>query len=145
MKSDAVSSMDVRQLAMVGTIQGEFMKKTWILRMPQVLSTWKFPPPNRRYNARFFYQGAYDFFLLLDSGKLVVVSGQKDSRPARLLLGKQKPQSRMHDLLTATTLQATKLDVVLSPMTPLLRITKHWKTAEISHRAPIGRSSRTRL
>jgi len=118
MKSDAVSYYATFDNYMVGTIQGEFIEKTLDLENaagPFNMEVFAGSPDDN--NARFFYQGAYDVLSpYIDSGKLVVVSGQKDFETCAITSWKtETAQSRMDDLLTANYATGTKLDVVLSP------------------------------
>lgn len=118
MKSDAVSYYATFDNYMVGTIQGEFIEKALDLKNgagPFNMEVFAGSPDDN--NARFFYQGAYDVLSpYIDSGKLVVVSGQKDFETCAITSWKtETAQSRMDDLLTANYASGTKLDVVLSP------------------------------
>src|SRR5665647_1291659 len=78
MNSDAVSYYATFDNYMVGTIQGEYIVK--VLDLENAAGPFNmeiFAGSADDNNARFFYQGAYDVLKpYIDSGKLVVVSGQ---------------------------------------------------------------------
>jgi len=68
-------------------------------------------------NAPFFFRGAMDTLKpYLDSGKLVIKSGEKDFNTVAILRwDPATAQKRMEDLLTKTYSASTKVDGVLSP------------------------------
>ena len=68
-------------------------------------------------NALFFYKGAFDVLKpYIDSGKLVVKSGQTDFAKVAINSWKSElAQARMDNLLTANYADGSKLDAVLSP------------------------------
>ena len=68
-------------------------------------------------NATFFFNGAMTVLQpLIDSGKLVVKSGQKDFKTVAILRWDPgTAQKRMEDILTKTYQGGTKVDGVLSP------------------------------
>ena len=118
METDAVSYYATFDNYMVGTIQGEFIESALDLKNaagPFNMEVFAGSPDDN--NARFFYQGAYDVLSpYIDSGKLVVVSGQKDFETCAIPAWEaETAQNRMDDLLTAHYATGTQLDVVLSP------------------------------
>ncbi|WP_432515272.1 multiple monosaccharide ABC transporter substrate-binding protein [Kineococcus sp. SYSU DK001] len=68
-------------------------------------------------NAQFFWDGAYDTLKpYIDSGKIVVKSGQTKIDQAAILRWQQETaQKRMEDLLTSAYNDGSKVDGVLSP------------------------------
>jgi len=116
MGTDAVSYYATFDNYMVGTIQGQYIETTFGLKDGKGPFNMEiFGGSADDNNARFFYQGAYDVLKpYIDSGKLVVVSGQVAFEKIATTAWKtENAQSRMDNLLTANYATGTKLDVVL--------------------------------
>ena len=102
----------------VGAIQADFIKTK--LDLDNTDKTFRMevfagsPDDN---NARFFYNGAWDALKpYVESGKLVVTSGQSDFETCAILgWGTPDAQKRMDDLLTKAYSDGTFPDLVLSP------------------------------
>ncbi len=117
MESDAVSYYATFDNYMVGTIQGEFIRDALDLEKedgPFNIELFTGAPDDN--NARFFFGGAIDILEpYIDSGKLVVVSGQKGfEEVATQNWSTEESQRRMENLITAYYADGTKLDAVLS-------------------------------
>jgi len=116
MNSDAVSYYATFDNYMVGTIQGQYIETTFGLKDGKGPFNMEiFGGSADDNNAKFFYNGAMDVLKpYIDSGKLVVVSGQvafeKVATPAWKT---ETAQARMDNLITANYATGTKLDVVL--------------------------------
>jgi len=118
MESDAVTCYATFDNYAVGKMQGEFIETTLGLKDgkgPFNMEMFAGSPDDN--NATLFFQGAIDVLQkYIDSGKLVVVSGQVDFATIAVMSWKtETAQKRMDDLLTAYYTDGTKLDVVLSP------------------------------
>ena len=116
MDTDAVSYYATFDNYMVGTIQGQYIETTFGLKDGKGPFNMEiFGGSADDNNARFFYQGAYDVLKpYIDSGKLVVVSGQVEFEKIATPSWKtENAQSRMDNLITANYATGTKLDVVL--------------------------------
>ena len=117
MDTDAVSYYATFDNYMVGTIQGEYIVNQLDLKNaagPFNIELFTGSPDDN--NARFFFGGAMDILTpYIDSGKLVVVSGQKAfEEVATLNWSTEEAQKRMENLITSNYAKGTKLDVVLS-------------------------------
>ncbi|NLL73846.1 MAG: sugar ABC transporter substrate-binding protein [Clostridiales bacterium] len=117
METDAVSYYATFDNYMVGTIQGEYIVDALDLKNqagPFNIELFTGSPDDN--NARYFFGGAMDVLNpYIDSGKLVVVSGQKAfEEVATLNWSTEAAQSRMENLITAYYADGTKLDAVLS-------------------------------
>jgi putative multiple sugar transport system substrate-binding protein len=117
MDSDAVSYYATFDNYMVGTIQGEFIRDQLDLdnaEGPFNIELFTGSPDDN--NARFFFGGAIDTLNpYIDSGKLVVVSGQKEfEEVATLNWSTEEAQKRMENVVTAYYADGTTLDAVLS-------------------------------
>lgn len=117
MDTDAVSYYATFDNYMVGTIQGQYIVDRLDLDNvagPFNIELFTGSPDDN--NARYFFGGAIDILNpYIDSGKLVVVSGQKEfEEVATLNWSTEEAQKRMENLLTAYYADGTKLDVVLS-------------------------------
>lgn len=117
METDAVSYYATFDNYMVGTIQGEYIVEALDLENqagPFNIELFTGSPDDN--NARYFFGGAMDILNpYIDSGKLVVVSGQKAfEEVATLNWSTEAAQSRMENLITAYYADGTKLDAVLS-------------------------------
>jgi len=117
MESDAVSYYATFDNYMVGTIQGQYIVDTLDLNNnagPFNLEIFTGSPDDN--NARYFYGGAMDVLNpYIDSGKLVVVSGQKSfEEVATPNWSTEEAQKRMENLITAYYADGKKVDVVLS-------------------------------
>ncbi len=117
MDTDAVSYYATFDNYMVGTIQGQYIVDKLDLNNaagPFNIELFTGSPDDN--NARFFFGGAMDILTpFIDSGKLVVVSGQKEfEEVATLNWSTEEAQKRMENLITANYADGTKLDVVLS-------------------------------
>ena len=116
MNSDAVSYYATFDNYMVGTKQGEYIKEQLDLdnaEGPFNLEIFTGDPGDN--NARFFYGGAIDVLKpYIDSGKLVVKSGQVDfDNVATANWSTENAQSRMDAIISANYADGTKLDAVL--------------------------------
>lgn len=117
MDTDAVSYYATFDNYMVGTIQGQYIVDKLDLTNaagPFNIELFTGSPDDN--NARFFFGGAMDILTpYIDSGKLVVKSGQKAfEEVATLNWSTEEAQKRMENLITANYADGTKLDVVLS-------------------------------
>ena len=117
MESDAVSYYATFDNYMVGTIQGEFIRDALDLENaegPFNIELFTGSPDDN--NARYFFGGAIDVLQpYIDSGKLVVVSGQEAfEEVATLNWSTEEAQKRMENIITAYYADGTKLDAVLS-------------------------------
>lgn len=102
----------------VGVIQGEYIEKALGLKEgkgPYNMEMFAGSPDDN--NATYFNKGEMSVLQpYIDSGKLVVKSGQKDFNKIAIPAWKSETaQARMDNLLTANYADGTKLDVVLSP------------------------------
>ena len=103
---------------MVGTIQGNYIKERFQLDSTDKNYTIELfggsPDDN---NAYYFFGGAWDVLKpYIDSGKLVVKSGQTDFETIAILgWGSDDAQARMDNLLTAYYSDGVAPDIVLSP------------------------------
>lgn len=118
MNSDAVTCYATFDNYAVGKMQGEFIETTLGLKDgkgPFNMEMFAGSPDDN--NATLFFQGAIDVLQkYIDSGKLVVVSGQTDFATIAIMSWKtETAQARMDDLLTKNYADGKKLDVVLSP------------------------------
>ncbi len=116
MNSDAVSYYATFDNYMVGTKQGEYIKQQLDLDNaagPFNLEIFTGDPGDN--NARFFYGGAIDVLKpYIDSGKLVVKSGQVDfDNVATANWSTENAQSRMDAIISANYADGTKIDAVL--------------------------------
>ena len=116
MNSDAVTYYATFDNYMVGTKQGEYIVEALDLENaegPFNLEIFTGDPGDN--NARFFYGGAMDVLNpYIESGKLVVKSGQKDFETvATANWDSATAQSRMENILASYYADGTKLDVVL--------------------------------
>lgn len=117
MDTDAVSYYATFDNYMVGTIQGQYIVDQLDLENqagPFNIELFTGSPDDN--NARFFFGGAMDILKpYIESGKLKVVSGQKEfEEVATLNWSTEEAQKRMENLITAYYADGTKLDVVLS-------------------------------
>jgi putative multiple sugar transport system substrate-binding protein len=117
MDTDAVSYYATFDNYMVGTIQGQYIVDKLDLNNaagPFNIELFTGSPDDN--NARFFFGGAMDILTpFIESGKLVVKSGQKEfEEVATLNWSTEEAQKRMENLITANYADGTKLDVVLS-------------------------------
>jgi putative multiple sugar transport system substrate-binding protein len=117
MKTDAVSYYATFDNYMVGAIQGQYIADQLDLenaKGPFNIEIFTGAPDDN--NTHFFYGGAMDILNpYIESGKLVVVSGQKKfEEVATLKWSTEEAQKRMENLLTAYYADGTKLDAVLS-------------------------------
>ncbi|MDF2541751.1 MAG: chvE [Herbinix sp.] len=117
MDTDAVSYYATFDNYMVGTIQGQYIVDQLDLDNqagPFNIELFTGSPDDN--NARYFFGGAMDVLNpYIESGKLVVVSGQKEfEEVATLNWSTEEAQKRMENLITANYANGTKLDVVLS-------------------------------
>lgn len=117
MDTDAVSYYATFDNYMVGTIQGQYIVDKLDLENsagPFNIELFTGSPDDN--NARFFFGGAMDILNpYIESGKLVVVSGQKAfEEVATLNWSTEEAQKRMENIITANYAGGTKLDVVLS-------------------------------
>ncbi len=102
----------------VGVIQGQYIEEKLGLKEgkgPFNLEVFGGSPDDN--NATFFYNGAISILKpYIDSGKLVVPSGQTDFTTVAIQgWDSAKAQARMDTLITAKYANGEKLDVVLSP------------------------------
>jgi len=118
MDTDAVSYYATFDNYMVGTIQGQYIETALGLKDgkgPFNMEIFGGSPYDN--NARFFYQGAIDVLKpYIDSGKLVVVSGQVDFEKIAIdTWSAETAQARIDNLITANynIATGTKFDVVL--------------------------------
>lgn len=116
MNSDAVSYYATFDNYMVGTKQGEYIEKALDLKNaagPFNMEVFTGDPGDN--NAKFFYNGAMDVLKpYIDSGKLVVKSGQVDfATVATANWATETAQSRMENIISSYYADGTKLDAVL--------------------------------
>ena len=116
MNSDAVSYYATFDNYKVGTVQGEYIVKALDLEKaagPFNLEIFAGDPGDN--NANYFYNGAMDVLKpYIESGKLVVKSGQQDFETvATAEWSTQNAQSRMENIISSYYADGTKLDVVL--------------------------------
>lgn len=102
----------------VGVIQGQYIEQKLGLKDgkgPFNIELFGGSPDDN--NATFFYNGAMSILTpYIESGKLVVQSGQKDfTKIAIQGWDSAKAQSRMDNLITSNYSKGKKLDVILSP------------------------------
>ncbi|HEX2925650.1 MAG TPA: multiple monosaccharide ABC transporter substrate-binding protein [Ruminiclostridium sp.] len=102
----------------VGVIQGQYIESKLGLKNgkgPFNVELFAGSPDDN--NANYFFNGAYSVLKpYIDSGKLVVTSGQKDfAKIAIQGWDSAKAQARMDNLITANYAGGKKLDAVLSP------------------------------
>ena len=114
--TDACSYYATFDNYMVGTIQGQYVIDTLKLDTAAGPFNMEFfggaPDDN---NALYFYQGEYDILKpYIDSGKLVVVSGQVDFNTVSTVSWKtENAEVRMDNLLASYYTGGTRLDVVV--------------------------------
>lgn len=116
MNSDAVTYYATFDNYMVGTKQGEYIKEALDLDNaagPFNIELVTGDPGDN--NARFFFGGAMDVLQpYIDSGKLVVKSGQTDFETvATAAWATEAAQSRMDTIISANYADGTQLDAVL--------------------------------
>lgn len=116
MDSDAVSYYATFDNYMVGTKQGEYIKDALDLDNaagPFNMEIFTGDPGDN--NANYFYGGAMDVLQpYIDSGKLVVTSGQVDfATVATANWSTEEAQKRMENILSSYYADGTQLDVVL--------------------------------
>jgi len=116
MNSDAVSYYATFDNYMVGTKQGEYIKEQLDLdnaEGPFNIELVTGDPGDN--NARFFFGGAMDVLQpYIDSGKLVVKSGQTDfATVATANWSTENAQTRMDAIISANYADGTQLDAVL--------------------------------
>ena len=117
METDAISYYATFDNYKVGEFQGQYIVDQ--LDLENVEGSFNIelftgsPDDN---NARYFFGGAMDILNpYIDSGKLIVVSGQKSfEEVATLNWSTEEAQKRMENLITAYYADGTELDVVLS-------------------------------
>lgn len=117
MGTDAVSYYATFDNEKVGTIQGQYIVDTLNLEKEAgPFNIELFAGSADDNNARFFFKGAMDVLNpYIESGKLVVVSGQKDfEKVATPGWSTEEAQKRMENLITANYSAGTKVDVVYS-------------------------------
>ena len=117
METDSVSYYATFDNYMVGTIQGEFIKNALDLdNAAGPFNIELFTGSSDDNNARFFFGGAIDILQpFIDSGKLVVVSGQtKFEEVATPNWSTEESQKRMENIIAANYASGQKLDAVLS-------------------------------
>lgn len=117
MATDAVSYYATFDNYMVGTIQGEFLRDALDLNnVSGPFNIELFTGSSDDNNARFFFGGAIDVLQpFIDSGKLVVVSGQtKFEEVATPNWSTEESQKRMENIIAANYASGAKLDAVLS-------------------------------
>ena len=119
MDTDAVSYYATFDNYMVGTIQGQYIVDKLDLNNaagPFNIELFTGSPDDN--NARFFFGGAMDILTpFIDSGKLVVISGQKEfEEVATLNWSTEEAQKRMENLISSNGYgpNGTKLDAVYS-------------------------------
>ena len=116
MNSDAVSYYATFDNYMVGTKQGEYIEQQLDLKNaagPFNIELVTGDPGDN--NARFFFGGAMDVLQqYIDSGKLIVKSGQTDfATVATANWSTETAQARMDAIISANYADGTKLDAVL--------------------------------
>ena len=116
MNSDAVSYYATFDNYKVGTVQGQYIVDALDLDNqagPFNLEIFTGDPGDN--NANFFYSGAMDVLTpYIESGKLVVKSGQQDfATVATEKWSTETAQSRMENIISSYYSDGTKLDVVL--------------------------------
>ncbi len=117
MDTDAISYYATFDNYKVGTIQGEYIVNALDLEnQAGPFNIELFTGSQDDNNARYFFGGAMDILNpYIDSGKLVVLSGQKKfEEVATPNWSTEEAQKRMENLLTAYYSGDTKLDVALS-------------------------------
>ena len=117
METDSVSYYATFDNYMVGTIQGEFIKNALDLdKAAGPFNIELFTGSSDDNNARFFFGGAIDVLQpFIDSGRLVVVSGQtKFEEVATPNWSTEESQKRMENIIAANYASGQKLDAVLS-------------------------------
>ncbi|HHX60230.1 MAG TPA: sugar ABC transporter substrate-binding protein [Epulopiscium sp.] len=117
METDAVSYYATFDNYMVGTIQGEFLRDALDLNNAAgPFNIELFTGSSDDNNARFFFGGAIDVLQpFIDSGKLVVLSGQtKFEEVATPNWSTEESQKRMENIIAANYAGGEKLDAVLS-------------------------------
>ncbi len=117
METDAVSYYATFDNYMVGTIQGEFLRDALDLdNADGPFNIELFTGSSDDNNARFFFGGAIDVLQpFIDSGKLVVVSGQtRFEEVATPNWSTEESQKRMENIIVANYAGGEKLDAVLS-------------------------------
>lgn len=102
----------------VGVLQGQYLESSLGLKEgkgPFNIEIFAGDPADN--NATFFYKGAMSVLQpYIDSGKLVVKSGQTDFEKCAIQSWDSgKAQARMDNLITANYTKGTKLDAILSP------------------------------
>lgn len=118
MKSENVDYYATFDNFKVGVIQGQYIEENLGLKDgkgPFNIELFGGSPDDN--NATFFFNGAYSILKpYIDSGKLVIPSGQKDFNTIAIQgWDSAKSQARMDNLITANYADGKKLDVVLSP------------------------------
>lgn len=118
MKSDNVDYYATFDNYKVGVIQGQYIEQKMGLKGgkgPFNIELFAGSPDDN--NATFFFNGAMSILKpYIDSGKLVIPSGQKDFNKIAIMGWKsEKSQARMDNLITANYAGGKKLDIVLSP------------------------------
>jgi len=116
MNTDAVSYYATFDNYMVGTKQGQYIEQALDLKNaagPFNLEVFTGDPGDN--NAKFFYSGAIDVLKpYIDSGKLVIQSGQLDfAAVATAQWSSENAQNRMENIISSYYADGTKLDVVL--------------------------------
>ncbi len=116
MNTDAVSYYATFDNYMVGTEQGKYIEEKLGLKDgkgPFNLEVVTGDPGDN--NAKFFYNGAMDVLkTYIESGKLVIKSGQKDfDKVATANWATDAAQARMDTIIAANYADGTKLDAVL--------------------------------
>ncbi len=117
METDAVSYYATFDNYKVGEFQGQYIVDNLDLETvdgPFNIELFTGSPDDN--NARYFFGGAMDILNpYIDSGKLIVVSGQKEfEEVATLNWSTEEAQKRMENIITAYYTDSTELDVVLS-------------------------------
>ena len=117
METDAISYYATFDNYKVGEFQGQYIVDQLDLENvegPFNIELFTGSPDDN--NARYFFGGAMDILNpYIDSGKLIVVSGQKSfEEVATLNWSTEEAQKRMENLITAYYADGTELDVVLS-------------------------------
>lgn len=118
MKTDNVDYYATFDNFKVGVIQGQYIEQKMGLKDgkgPFNIELFGGSPDDN--NATFFFNGAMSILKpYIDSGKLVIPSGQKEFNKIAIQGWKsEKSQARMDNLITANYAGGKKLDVVLSP------------------------------
>lgn len=118
MKSENVDYYATFDNFKVGVIQGQYIEQKMGLKDgkgPFNIELFGGSPDDN--NATFFFNGAMSVLQpYIDSGKLVIPSGQKDFKKIAIPgWDSAKSQARMDNLVTANYAGGKKLDIVLSP------------------------------